>query len=182
MSRSIVRLTFLLLTLGIVLWTMPGLAEEPPDPPAPRATHMADLAWLAGSWRGSFFDQGPMEEAWQAPMGNAMVGTFRALKGETTFLYEMLLIEQTEKGIDLHLRHFDAGLAAWASEAEKHGVYPLVSHAEGKAVFEDPKAPYPQRMVYEKTGADELEIRLEGKHPNGQPHTVTFRFQRHRDG
>jgi hypothetical protein len=34
-------------------------------------------------------------------------------------------------------------------------------------------------MVYEREGDDGLEIRLEGKQPNGEAHTVTFRFRRH---
>jgi hypothetical protein len=166
----------LLLAVAVLLAVLPAAAgEEPTTRPGIR-----DLGFIAGRWVGSFGD-GPAEEAWNAPLGNAMVGTFRAVSKGTTTLYEILVLEETPDGVFLRLRHFDAGLVPWADEAEGPLSYPLVSLRGNVAVFEDAKRPFPQRMTYALEGDDTLRITVGGTR-DGKEHAFAFVFRKAKEG
>ncbi|MHC5010247.1 MAG: DUF6265 family protein [Planctomycetota bacterium] len=176
------RALFTLSVLGALVVASVVAAQAAPEEegPAAAAPTIQDLAWIAGRWQGTFFGGEPMEEAWLPPLGNCMLGGFRTLTDGKASLYECLVIEAGEDGIVLRMRHFNAGLEPWASEADGPATFPLASMQPGKAVFEDPDRPFPQRQVYELIDEDHLQIRLEGTQ-QGQPHEVTFDFTRIRD-
>lgn len=92
-------------------------AQDPAVPPpveAPAAAaplRVADLAWLAGGWRGTM-GEAPIEEHWTAPDGGGpMLGMFRW--GMAREMYELTLLEDTPEGVVLRLRHFGPALDAW---------------------------------------------------------------------
>jgi hypothetical protein len=79
-------------------------------------------AALAGTWRDE--GQGFAEETWSGERDGRMVGMFRWHKPDgTVMVYELMTIDPAPTGDSdaravLRLRHFDAALTPWASEAE----------------------------------------------------------------
>lgn len=73
---------------------------------------LSDLDFIIGAHYG-VMDGGIMEEHWSPPVGNSMLGTFKMHKDGKDVFYEFLVIEETESGIVMRLRHFSNGLIAW---------------------------------------------------------------------
>jgi len=71
-----------------------------------------DAQWLIGRWVGEGLG-GEMEEAWSPPMGGQMIGYFRlAREGEPVF-YEIMLLEETEEGLAMRVKHFNPDFVGW---------------------------------------------------------------------
>ena len=144
-----------LLASGFALGAAGAGEEEKPAVPA-----VADLAWLAGSWRAGNESDG-FEEHWLPAAGGTMAAVSRNIHGGKTGLYELSAIEPGEGGRPvLRIRHFGPGLAPWKSEAEGTPAWPLLSAKKGEAVFEDPAREFPRRIVY-RLVEDDLVARLE---------------------
>jgi hypothetical protein len=115
------RRLILLLTLSLPLFADPKLE---------------DLSWMAGHWTGSS-DGWQIEEIWLAPGGGVMLGMHRDAKGEKAS-FEFLRIAQTAEGI-VYL-------------AQPGGRPPtpfkLTEATATRAVFENPKHDFPQRILY----------------------------------
>jgi hypothetical protein len=79
---------------------------------------LADLAWLAGTWREEREGGEVLEERWDPPLGDSMTGTMRWLKDGKASMYEFLLLEAREEGVRLHIRHFHPGSVAWEGKDE----------------------------------------------------------------
>lgn len=98
--------------LGIVavmmaVWASTAASEDPPTTkrgPA-GAARVDDLAWLAGSWHGTFGDS-RIEESWTAPSNGALLGMSRMGGGRGAATYEILLIEQEDENVLLRLKLF----------------------------------------------------------------------------
>lgn len=119
----------IVLTLGLILWPPQFAVGQTID----------DLAWITGTWVTDLEDQA-LEERWSPPMANAMTGSFRWTRDGAVWLYEFLLIEETEDGIFYHLRHFGPGSQAW-EERDAPLTYRLSTAAPGNAVFESVTTP-----------------------------------------
>lgn len=156
----------LVLALAVV-----GAADAFAQPPNPR---VADLEWMAGSWRGE--EEGAIsEETWARPEGDTMIGMWRLVGGGKARVLEILVLREDEKGVSLLLRHFDSQLVA-REDKDKPLALRLVSSGRHRAEFEGPAvAAYggQVRIAYERPSADTLVSTLEraGKQQ-------TFRFTR----
>lgn len=146
---------FALLALATSLAAAP-LAAQAPRPPL-RAATLADVAFIAGRWRGEM-DGGATEEWWSPASGDNMLGMFRYVKDGKAVFYELMSIERTEEGPVLRLRHFGPGLVAWE---EKDGAtsWPLVELSPGRAVFELPDGR--KRLVFHRGGPAALTVSLD---------------------
>ena len=102
---------------------------------------MGDIQWLAGAWVGSR-GSSSIEERWSPPLGGAMLGISRTVKGEKMTGFEYLRIVQRESGL--------------VYVAQPGGKSPtefvLTEIADGRAVFVNPRHDYPQRIIYELSG------------------------------
>src|SRR5262245_66458173 len=103
MKRFIARLILILLSVFPAVTTVRG--SQTSAAPTSKAT-LADLSFIAGSW-GADWGGGFGEEHWSTASGDSMVGTFRFVKDGKARFYEMMLIEQTEAGPVLRLKHFN---------------------------------------------------------------------------
>lgn len=115
--------------LGLIL----PLAAAAQTPDATTAPTIENLAWIAGTWATDLGDQ-VLEERWSPPMANAMTGSFRWSRDDEVWLYEFLLIEETDGGIFYYLRHFGPGSVGW-EEREEPLAYRLDSLAPNRAEF-----------------------------------------------
>ncbi|MFG0260162.1 MAG: DUF6265 family protein [Phycisphaerales bacterium JB041] len=146
-----------------------GLTGSPPLPPAAAPTvhtaprvaaepTLADLEFLAGAWEHEE-DGTLIREVWDQARGDAMVGHFVIVSEGSAVLYELFTVEQDEGAPVLRLRHFNRGLAPWASEADAPLTLTLTEAANSRAVFANPDNDFPKEMVYE-VKEDALTVRL----------------------
>jgi len=128
-----------------------------------RAQTVDDLGWMAGHWVGEAFG-GRIEEAWFAPAGGSLSGSFRLVRGGRAEMYELLLIEQDEDG-DIHYRfkHVGRGWQPWEDEPLE---YRLASLEGRKATFrstaEEPVPNAPAWFTYESPTPDRLVVTIYG--------------------
>lgn len=148
------------------------LLAGPVSSPALRAASLADLGWLAGSWRGTIGED-PVEESWLPPVGGAMAGLFRWSKGGQVYLYELLSFEEADGKVVLKLKHFGPGLVGWEDKAAAV-VFDLTQTGDGRAVFEK-RGGDPARIVYRRTGERSMTATFEES--SGGP-ALVFTYER----
>ena len=173
----------LLLGLGVGTWSMLATAKHPVDmgrsPYAPvRAdaqAGLAELAWLAGTWREEREGGQVLEERWDRPQGNSMTGTMRWLKDGQASMYEFLLLEEVEDGVRLHVRHFHPGSVAW-EEKDAPLTMELARHGEREVLF-TAGVDFPSRYTMRLTEDGVLRAVLEGER-EGQPTRLEFAYER----
>jgi hypothetical protein len=118
---------------------------------AANTTDLSALAWLAGNWGGV---QGgvEMEEFWQAPKGNMMLGVHRDVAGGRTVSFEFMRIEATPDAITY-----------WASPGGRTATpFRLIEQKGKRAVFENAKHDFPQRIIYWVSDDGALHAKIEG--------------------
>jgi hypothetical protein len=145
--------------------------------PAPKAT-LADLAWLAGRWQGSW---GPRvaQQVWTAPKAGVMMGTFQLAENDKTLVLELFTVVEESGGIKFHLRHFTTSLVAW----EKSGptVLNLASADPRSVAFENPTDGQPKRTVFTRVDADTYISRSEVVPEKGQVQVTEITYHRQKD-
>jgi hypothetical protein len=145
------------LWIGVLL-AVPAQGQEPmtentfrrgPESGAPSAV-IADVAWLAGEWRGEGLG-GAIDEGWSTPAGGAMVAWFRmAQRGEPVF-YELMTIAEENGTLVLKVKHFNPDMSGW-EQPEETVDFPLVMVEKDAVHFEG--------LSYRLTGADSITIHL----------------------
>lgn len=106
---------------------------------APVAARIDTLDWLAGDWSGKR-RAASIEEHWIPPAGGAMLATSRTMNGGKMTAFEFLRI--VEQGGTLVYVAQPGGRTATE--------FTLVEQGETRAVFENPRHDFPQRIAYER--------------------------------
>ncbi|MGV3657529.1 MAG: DUF6265 family protein [Chitinophagaceae bacterium] len=132
-----------------------------------------DLRFLQGVWQTQH-EWGDMEEAWSAPEGNSMMGSFRCVKDGKVIFYEFMVIEQKDTVPVLYLRHFSPGSVAW-EDKEAPGLYPLTKLEPGKAQFH--KSDGRVVLTFRRTAPAQLQIVLESANKEGKWETTEFNYR-----
>ena len=135
---------------------------------------LEDLGFMVGQWQGGG-EKVVIEEIWSRPSGDNMMGMFRYVQEDKGVFYEMMLIEQTDDGPVLRIKHFNAGLIGWEEKAEVHS-FPLVSVDESEAVFEQVDQTKKLRYITENPG--EMSIYLEERQDDGTWKVESFSFSK----
>ena len=164
--------------LALVLLLLLGLAAPlgAAEPAAAPSATVADLAWLAGVWKGEVGGS-VIKEHWSAPAGGAMMGMFRWLAGAEPRLYEFMTFETEADGRPvLKLRHFEPGLRGW-EDKDNPLSFRLVAAAPGELTFETLEKAGPVRLVYRKTG-DATMLAILEKSKDGKPAVTEFPYRR----
>lgn len=162
------------ITLVLVVLAIEGANAKPASLQSgsvEKAT-LGDLAFITGQWRGEL-QGGITEEDWSAPVGDAMMGVFRYVKGGKAVFYEMMLIEMTSTGPVLRLKHFHPGLKGWEEKDEVFS-YPLIDLRKDRAVFERPDKN--TRLVFQRTSDATMSIWLE-QIKDGKPSSQEFKYR-----
>jgi uncharacterized protein DUF6265 len=127
---------------------------------------LSGLAWMAGNWRGV---QGgvEMEEFWQAPKANTMLGLHRDVARGRTVSFEFLRIEATAEAITY-----------WASPRGRPATaFRLIEQKEKRVVFENATHDFPQRVIYWLGDDGALHAKIEGT-MNGKPAAEEWTWRR----
>lgn len=97
------------------------------------AAAIADVAWLAGYWRGEGFG-GALEELWLPAAGDRMHGIFTLTREGKAVFSEAMQVAEEEGSLVLRVKHFTPEFVGWE---EKDGMvrFPLVKLGENEAFF-----------------------------------------------
>ncbi len=145
--------------------------------PAPKVA-LADFAWLAGRWQGSW---GPRvaQQVWTTPKAGVMMGTFQLAENDKTLVLELFTVVEEPEGIKFHLRHFTPSLVAW----EKPGptVLNLASADPKSIVFENPLDGQPKRTIITRVDADTYVSRSEVVPEKGELQVTEITYYRQKE-
>ncbi len=156
----------------------PAAAAPVNNPPPVPKTTLADLAWLAGRWQGSW---GPRvaQQVWTAPKAGVMMGTFQLAEDDKTLVLELFTMVEEPEGIKFHLRHFTPSLVAW----EKPGptVLDLASADPKTIVFENPLDGQPKHTIITRLDADTYVSRSEVVPEKGELQVTEITYHRQKE-
>ncbi|MCZ6837068.1 MAG: DUF6265 family protein [Planctomycetota bacterium] len=130
--------------------------------PAPAQATIADLTWLADAWVGTR-RTASIEERWTPPLGGAMLGVSRTVKGGSMVAFEYLRIVERDGGL------------VYVAQPGGHPPTEFVLTELGttSAVFENPRHDSPQRIVYELSAEGSLSASI-GFAKGGRPQRFEF--------
>ena len=113
-----------------------------------------DLSWISGCWKkdGKTNDSFTMEH-WSKPAG-MLIGFSRSVKAGKVRFFEYLRIVENKDGIFY---------VAKPANAKSETRFKLTSLKDNRAVFENPKHDFPQRIVYHLTEKDTVAVRVEAE-------------------
>lgn len=126
--------------------------------PAP-ALHLAQLAWMAGSWRGEVAG-GFIEEHWSFSPGHPMFGMFRRVEGGQVKFAELLTCFEENGQVIFRIRHFSGDLGRALEAADGPMEFRLVAVDGQEARFKGQGAETGTTVVYRRT-AEGLEAVLD---------------------
>ncbi len=147
-----------LVTIALCLASVAGSSAQP--------TAVQRLAFLQGCWEAPT-PQGQVEEQWMSPRGDNMLGLSRTVKDGHLREYEFVIVRERAGQLTYDARPM----------GQSGGVFTSVLLEDGRAVFENPQHDFPQRIGYERQGADALLAWIEGDHEGGL-RRVEFRHRR----
>jgi hypothetical protein len=147
--------------LGLLLFgTVAGAGAQP------AATGLSRVAWMQGCWETTS-PQRTIDEHWMSPRGGSMLGMSRTVRDGRLVEHELMIL--SERGEQL------------AYEAHPSGQSPATflstTVTSSMVVFENPAHDFPQRIGYERKGADSLTAWVEGPQ-NGRTRRSEFAYQR----
>jgi len=133
------------------------------------AATVADLAWLQGCWR---LDDGSriVDEQWMAPRGGTMLGASRTVRDGKTVEHESVVMrDATEGRIDYDV----------TPSRQQRTVFTSIEATAERVVFENLQHDFPQRVAYQRRGADLLAW-IEGPARNvpGQLRRIEYPYRR----
>lgn len=126
--------------------------------------NIKDLSFMAGRWTTTT-EWGDMEESWSEPMGNCMMCAYRCVKDGEVVFYEFIVIEQTEKGPVMKLRHFNPGNIGWEDKDSPYE-YPLMFLEEDRARFEHPNKK--TALTFYRSDKNKMQVILDRKDKDGK--------------
>ena len=130
-----------------------------------RALGIQRVSWLQGCWE-SERDGQTIEEHWMRPLGGSMLGMSRTVRGKVLVEYELVVLRE------------DADRLAYEAHpsGQSAAVFKSILVDVGKIVFENPQHDFPQRIGYERRGAN-LTAWIEGT-ADGKVRRIEFPYKR----
>lgn len=134
--------------------------------PEPAKATISDLAWLAGAWTGTRGSKGQtsIEERWSPPLGGAMLAVSRTVTRERMVAFEFLRIVEREGGL-VYVAQPNGGART---------DFALTAFEGTRAVFENPRHDFPQRITYELSPEGNLTASI-GYINGGRPQGFAFK-------
>jgi Domain of unknown function (DUF6265) len=136
-------------------------SNMPPIAPPPMKTEitpstkvkLADIGWLAGCWISKPGSVSNAFESWTRPLGNMVAGMGVTVKDGKAVAYEYMRIEAKDDGtLVFTAKPFDKPEASFTNTSDD----------AKNLVFENPKHPFPQRVIYKVEKDGSIEARIDG--------------------
>ena len=99
----------LLLGLGVLLFASSLTA----------GVTVQDLQWMSGTWTGSVGGPVKLQENWTVPEAGSIQSLVRMTAGDTTTMVELIVIEDIDDGLQLHIQQWDKGYVHRAGGAQR---------------------------------------------------------------
>ena len=99
----------LLLGLGVLLFASSLTA----------GVTVQDLQWMSGTWTGSVGGPVKLQENWTVPEAGSIQSLVRMTAGDTTTMVELIVIEDIDDGLQLHIQQWDKGYVPRAGGAQR---------------------------------------------------------------
>jgi hypothetical protein len=144
------------LAATVLLPLLVGASTRAPSQAAPPA--LADLAFMAGCWRGPSGDGITIEEYYTAPADNLILGVSRYTKGPRVTDYEFTTIAREGNEIVLTPR----------PSGQEPVSFRLTRLDSTGAVWENPSHDFPTLIAYRRGTGDSLIARIEGPGRDGK--------------
>jgi hypothetical protein len=176
-AKIITALALVLPVAGAILLTFNDASAQVTNTkqsPGGMPAKIADVAWIAGHWE-SKRPAALLQEHWSEPAGDGMMGMFRWLKKDKTWIYEILAIREEGGSLVFRFRHFSDKMHAW-EEKEKPLMFRLVSLTKREAVFENPSGDDPGRYIFSRPDDKTLLVKV-GSKKAGTVEFNEFRYQ-----
>ena len=132
------------------------------------AAKIGDMAWLAGTWRGTGLG-GESEEVWSEPQGGIMMGMYRMIKDTKPIFYEFLTLSEIDGTLMIRLKHFHANFVGW-EEKDKTVDFSFIKK-DGKRIYFD-------GMTFELVGNDDVNVYLAIGGRDGKVREEIFKYKR----
>lgn len=146
----------------------PNTLKLAKDEASPQAT-IDEMAWYAGTWRGTGLG-GDNEEIWSAPRHGSMMGMYRLLVDDRPVFYEFLTLGEEQDSLTLRIKHFHPDLRGWEHRDESMQMR-LVAKRNGRYYFEG--------LTFETNAArDAVTIYLAVQPKNETLREEVFRYER----
>ena len=129
---------------------------------------LADVTWLVGSWQGTAFGS-QFEEVWNPASVGSMVGMFKLYDSDKGVnFYELMLIKEVDKSLELWVKHFSADFKAWEEKAD---------FVKFKLVKIEDKAVHFSGLSFYQKGQDKIDayIALKNKDGTRTEHPINYR-------
>lgn len=152
---------YLIRIVILICWclTVAALAED-------KKTTINDFAWMAGCW-GNQTSKSTRDEIWSKASGGTMIGLARVVANGKTSSVEFMRLHQETDGL-----YFTALIPG-----EPETSFKLIRMDGKKAIFENLKHDFPQRIIYGQNPDGSLFARIEGE-IKGKKREIDFPFQR----
>jgi hypothetical protein len=128
-----------------------------PTTPIP-ADSLDQLTWMQGAWIETA-DLRRCEEIWSTVDAHTLMGMFRWIADDEVSFYEFMVIQVTERGVELHVKHFHPTLVAW-EERSRFQAFMLTDIHPNRAVF----AAVPDKDSSDVTGGWLTYERVDDRH------------------
>jgi hypothetical protein len=134
---------------------------------APRQHDSIDrVRWLTGCWEAVNAHRRVYEQ-WTSPQGRAMLGTSRTVSADSLIEYEFIALR--EQGNRLAYRAHPSGQAP--------ATFLSTSVSDSSVIFENLQHDFPQRIRYDRRGADSLVAWISGQR-GSRTQRIDFRYER----
>lgn len=162
---TVVVALLLLCFVGPMRWVLGSQALAQAKQPLVRAK-IADVSWIQGRW-GTQFGDNELEEIWSPPAGDCMMASFRWLKGDKIWMYELLTMVEEESTLVLRFKHFSPELHGW-EEKDEALTLTLAALDSDFAAFRNTGDDGPKWMIFHKESPKRLTIRVGKKREKNQ--------------
>lgn len=148
-----------LLALGLATLGCLGFAPRQRD-------SIERVRWLTGCWEATN-TQRTVYEQWTPPQAHAMLGTGRTVRGDSLIEYELVVLR--EQGDRLAYQAHPSG--------QPGATFLSTSLSDSAVTFENLQHDFPQRIGYERHGADSLVAWINGPR-EGAIRRIVFPYKR----
>ena len=151
MRHSIPLIAVFITTTAFGAGPRTGRAPTPP---------LSAIGFMTGCWTGASSSGATIEERYSESAENIVIGMTRYVRSGRVVDFEFTTIERTDSSFVMTPR--PRGVPSDA--------FPLKEVTDGRAVWENLKHDFPQRIIYRSGGDGSLIARIEGKTPSGERH------------
>lgn len=132
----------------------PAETREVAPPP------LSAVSFMTGCWTGPSPNGATIEEHYSEASSNLMIGMTRYVRNGQVVDFEFTTIERSDSAFVMTPR----------PKGVKSDSFALKELSDGRAVWENPKHDFPQRIIYQRGASGELIARIEGTTPRGDRH------------